>query len=327
VVSVGPETTTREAARLLREHGISAVPVVDQAGAPIGMLSEGDLIGRDESDREARRDWWLTLLAEGEALHPDFLASLQQPGRPVRDVMSAPVVAVGEDTDIDDIARLLVTHRIKRVPVLRDGRLVGIVSRGDLIRVLAISKPAPGRETESHGLIAEAVEALEKRFMHPRDPAAPMAADPPRHEDDASPVRAADFRALIAEHEHATMERQREQRLGAAAERRRRVAALIDQHASEAGWRGLLHRARQAAEQGQKEFLLLRFPSQLCGDGGRRINAAQQGWPATLRGEAAEIYLCWERDLKPQGFALSARVLDFPGGMPGEIGLFLVWER
>jgi CBS domain-containing protein len=70
VVSVGPETATREIAKLLRDHGISAVPVVDALGAPTGMVSEGDLIGRDETDREARRDWWLTLLAEGRRSAP-----------------------------------------------------------------------------------------------------------------------------------------------------------------------------------------------------------------------------------------------------------------
>ena len=77
------------------------MPVVDEAGAPIGMVSEGDLIGRDEADREARRDWWLTLLAEGETLNADFLASLRAPERRARDVMAAPVVTVGEETDID----------------------------------------------------------------------------------------------------------------------------------------------------------------------------------------------------------------------------------
>jgi CBS domain-containing protein len=102
---------------------------VDNAGIPIGMVSEGDLIGRDETEREARRDWWLTLLAEGEMLNPDFLAGLRSPERVARDIMSAPVVTVGEETDINEIARLLTAYRVKRVPVLRDGRIVGIVSQ------------------------------------------------------------------------------------------------------------------------------------------------------------------------------------------------------
>lgn len=73
VVSVRPDTTTRTVAKLLSAHGISAVPVVDEAGAPVGMVSEGDLIGRSDEDRRARRDWWLTLLAEGEELSSNFL--------------------------------------------------------------------------------------------------------------------------------------------------------------------------------------------------------------------------------------------------------------
>jgi CBS domain-containing protein len=137
VVSVTPDTTTQETARILRDRGISAVPVVDEAGKPIGMLSEGDLVGRDDADRETRRDWWLTLLAEGEQLNPDFLASLRSPVTLAREVMTSPVIAVDDDADIRDIARMLIDHRIKRVPVLRDGRIVGIVSRSDLVRRLA----------------------------------------------------------------------------------------------------------------------------------------------------------------------------------------------
>jgi CBS domain-containing protein len=143
VVSVSPETSTDKVAELLLKKGISAVPVVDDGGALIGMVSEGDLIGRDEAEREARRDWWLTLLAEGEMLNRNFLASLRRPERAARDVMSAPVITTGEDADISEIARLLTTYRIKRVPVVRDGRIVGIVSRADLVRALAREQPEP----------------------------------------------------------------------------------------------------------------------------------------------------------------------------------------
>ena len=142
VISVSPDTPIGEVATMLCTHGISAVPVVDQAGVPIGMLSEGDLIGRNEADREARRDWWLTLLAEGESLNADFLASLRAPERSARDVMTTPVVTVDEKTEVREVARLLTTHRIKRVPVLRDGRIAGIVSRADLVRTLAEERTA-----------------------------------------------------------------------------------------------------------------------------------------------------------------------------------------
>ena len=140
VVAVRPDTPINDIAKTLREHRISAVPVIDEAGSPLGVVSEGDLIGRDETDREARVDWWLTLLAEGEALNPEFLASIHAPERRARDLMTAPVIAVGEETEIEEVARLLTAHRIKRVPVLRDGRIVGIVSRADLVRAVAEGK-------------------------------------------------------------------------------------------------------------------------------------------------------------------------------------------
>jgi hypothetical protein len=73
--------------------------------------------------------------------------------------------------------------------------------------------------------------------------------------------------------------------------------------------------------------MLLRFPHELCSDGGRAINALakNENWPETLRGEAAELYLRWKRDRRPHGLRLTARVLDYPGGILGDIGLFLVW--
>jgi CBS domain-containing protein len=140
VVSVGPDTPTRQVAKLLLEKGISAVPVVDDSGAPIGMISEGDLIGRTAVERERRREWWLEMLSEGTMLSTEFLDFVNRTDRPARQVMATPVVTVGEDAPVDEIAQLLEAHRIKRVPVVRDGRVVGIVSRADLLRALAVSR-------------------------------------------------------------------------------------------------------------------------------------------------------------------------------------------
>src|SRR5487761_1646225 len=103
------------------------------------------------------------------------------------------------------------------------------------------------------------------------------------------------------------------------------IGEIINNHVADEYWRALLHRARDAAEHGGHEMILMRFPSDACSDGGRAINGTEPGWPATLRGEATELYLRWEHELKPRGFGLSARVLDFPSGMPGDIGLFLSW--
>jgi CBS domain-containing protein len=138
VVSVASDTPMRKIAALLVEKRISGVPVVDGSGAPIGMVSEGDLIGRSEAEREARQDWWLTTLAEGEAVNPEFLASLNYPS--ARDLMSAPVISIDEKTSLGEIAGILTKHRIKRVPVVCNGRIVGIVSRADLVRAL-VARP------------------------------------------------------------------------------------------------------------------------------------------------------------------------------------------
>jgi CBS domain-containing protein len=165
VVPVSPGTPTNKIAELLLWKGISAVPVVDGTGAPIGMVSEGDLIGRDEAPREARRDWWPALLAEGTELNADYLASLRAPERTAREIMAAPVVTVSEETDISEIARLLAAYRIKRVPVVRDGRVIGIVSRADLLRGLAQREPQPA--APEAGAIGHRIFAwLDKQFLH-----------------------------------------------------------------------------------------------------------------------------------------------------------------
>ena len=172
VIVVSPDTSIREIARLLLEHTISAVPVVDASGAPIGIVSEGDLIDRAETDREARRDWWLGLVAEGEALAPDFLASLCDPVKTARDIMSAPVVTIDETTEAVEIVDLLVTHRIKRVPVVRDGRIAGIVSRADILRALAAQARESMSERQSHadGLLYETFSRLTISFLGSRIP-------------------------------------------------------------------------------------------------------------------------------------------------------------
>ncbi len=329
VVSVSPDTPIRGIAAVLLTNHISAVPVVDAAGMVVGMVSEGDLIGRSTRDREARRDWWLALAAEGEASNGDLLAGLRSPERTARDVMSAPVVGVAESTDASEIAALLAQYRIKRVPVVRDGKIVGIVSRADLLRGLAgadARHPAsPEHLARTRSLLAEALATLDHHFFGGRRHEAPSA---PAAEDQAigqGGVSADDFRSLLIGFEQHQAELADAAR-GAVVERRReQVKELIDEHVRDRSWNVLMHQAREAAERGEKEFRLLRFPSELCLDRGRAINAALSDWPQTLRGEAAEIYLRWERELKPRGFHLSARVLDFPHGMPGDVGLFLGW--
>jgi CBS domain-containing protein len=326
VATARPDTPLREIAALLLAHAIGAVPIVDEDGRPVGMVGKGDLVGHhDERARAARHDWRLTMLAEGAAIDPDRVAALPRPETRAREVMSVPVVTVEEETDIREIAQLLADYRIGSAPVLRDDRIVGIVSRADLLRALAAEQPEPERSKPAetaHDLFAWVDQHFHAEHQLPT--AAPTAALD-RPETGGESLQAEDFRHLVADFHHREAEHQNAARQAVAAERRERARELIDQHVSGENWRALLHRARQAAEHGAKEFLLLRFPRELLSDGGRAVNAPEPDWSHTLRGEAAEIYLRWERDLKPHGFGIAARVLDFPGGMPGDVGLFLIW--
>lgn len=315
VVTVPPDLPVREIAGILIAEGISAVPVTDEDGAPLGIVSEGDLIGRDDEAREARRDWWLSLAAADSAA--DLLARLADRHRLARDVMASPVITIEEETGTAEIARLLAAYKIKRVPVLRSGRIVGIVSRADLLHVLATERPAAPAAHES--FLGRAFAGLDAHFGARHSAAAEPPATPLR------PATAADFRHLTEDHEQDERRHHEEERRAKTAAREQLVSDLTAHHVSDQEWSALMAKAREAAKAGQKDYLLFRFPSQLCSDGGRAINITEPGWPSTLRGEAAELYLRWERDLQPEGFHLAAQVLDFPGGFPGDIGLFLVW--
>jgi len=151
VITVDENATVQAAAKLLAEHGISAVPVVDKDNRAIGMVSEGDLLHRAETGTDRRRSWWLEMMTSTNQLAAEYIKS--HSGK-VRDVMTRNVISVTEETALADIAILLETHRIKRVPVLRDGKLVGIVSRANLVRAFAmtINDPRSGTEVDDRAI-------------------------------------------------------------------------------------------------------------------------------------------------------------------------------
>jgi CBS domain-containing protein len=134
VITVGPDADVRSIARKLLEHRISAVPVVDEDSQLLGIVSEGDLVMRPENETAGRTSWWLELFGGFDSRCEDFV---KKHGRRAQDVMTRNVVSVTEDTALSEIAKLLERHRIKRVPVLRKGRVVGIVSRANLLHGLA----------------------------------------------------------------------------------------------------------------------------------------------------------------------------------------------
>ncbi len=158
VATVPAGATVRDAARLMLERRVSALPVVDKVGRMIGIVSEGDLMRRTELGTESPRSWWLKLFA-GRAAREYLKAH----GATVRDVMTRPVISVRRTTPLDEVARLLESHRIKRVPVLQGERLVGIVSRADLVRRLATAPARPTARTQKdRGLRRQVLKALER---------------------------------------------------------------------------------------------------------------------------------------------------------------------
>ncbi len=148
VITVHPDTDVAEAIKLLSEHDVSALPVVDSKGHLIGIISEADLIHRVEIGTEKHRPWWLEAVTGAAALAEDFAKSH---GKKVDELMTTDVVSATEDMPLSEIATLLERKRIKRVPIVRNGKLVGVVSRSNLIQALA-SIVGHGEETGERDL-------------------------------------------------------------------------------------------------------------------------------------------------------------------------------
>ncbi|MBT3989337.1 MAG: CBS domain-containing protein [Rhodospirillaceae bacterium] len=137
VITVGPDTPINEIAKLLIERRISAAPVVDEGNILIGIVSEGDLVHRIRGDHELPRSWWLSLIGDPNDEPQEYIRSH---GKTAKDVMTKDVETISEFTSISEIAETLEAKKIKRVPVVDDGKLVGIVSRANLIQALVAHK-------------------------------------------------------------------------------------------------------------------------------------------------------------------------------------------
>jgi CBS domain-containing protein len=133
---VTARTPVSQIMRAMVDDEISAVMVMGDDGTLIGIVSEGDLVQRHDTVHQKKLDDWLAQLAEGESLNLDFLHSLQLRVQTASSVMRSPVITVDETASLAEIADLLLKHGIKRVPVTRQGRLVGVVSRRDILRAL-----------------------------------------------------------------------------------------------------------------------------------------------------------------------------------------------
>lgn len=308
LVTVAPSDPLSAVAKALLEARVSAVPVIDAAGRPVGVVSEWDLIGQHAPERVLRRDHWLARLSEGNSLSAEYLEITEPNAHTAEEIMTSPVITVPDDADLVKIAGVLSVRKVKRVFVVSNDRLVGVVSRADLARALMmrpeiVPDRAPVEETIA-------------------PPPPPVAVPAPAVEPGMTALA---FRRLVDAHEDVKRQtRIRETQVQDQA-RIALVKKLAGERLSDRAWKDLLDRAHSAAERGETDFLLIRFPSALCSDGGRMINAPDSGWPTSLRGPAADIYERWRDELKPAGFGLAARILEFPGGFPGDAGITLTW--
>ncbi len=136
VITARPESTVAEAARLMLQHRISGLPVVDDRGRVIGIITEGDLLRRTETGTWFRYPpWWWPHIGSGR-LAQDYVAAN---ARRVGEIMTRKVASLESKSALADLVRLMTTLQVKRLPIVDNDRLVGIVSRADLLRPLAVN--------------------------------------------------------------------------------------------------------------------------------------------------------------------------------------------
>lgn len=133
-ITIGPKALIRDAIRLMLRHKISGLPVVNDEGALVGILSESDFLHRAEIGTERRRNRWLGFLFHTGKLTSEYIHDY---GQTVEDVMTkAPVITVTEMTDLESAAKLMEEHKIKRLPVMRGHRVIGMLTRANLIKAI-----------------------------------------------------------------------------------------------------------------------------------------------------------------------------------------------
>ncbi|MFT3732187.1 MAG: CBS domain-containing protein [Hyphomicrobium sp.] len=134
VISVAPDATLGDMIKLMLQHRISGLPVVTKEGKLVGVITEGDCLRRAETGTEVKRSFWRDLLTGSETLASEYI---QSHGRKVSEVMSRDPITVDPDTDLSEVIHLMEKNRIKRVPVVKNGAVVGIVSRANLLQTLS----------------------------------------------------------------------------------------------------------------------------------------------------------------------------------------------
>jgi CBS domain-containing protein len=167
IVSIGRAATVLEAIRLMLDRQISGLPVLDEAGKVVGMLTEGDLLRRTETGTERHRPRWLEILMGPGRMAGEYVRTH---GRRVDEVMTRDLISVSEDTPLDEVVELMEKRRIKRVPVFSGDALVGILSRADLLRALARSlEESPPAAHDDEAILQSIQAELAQAAWVPRD--------------------------------------------------------------------------------------------------------------------------------------------------------------
>jgi predicted transcriptional regulator len=161
VISLEPSTSVAEAATLMLAHRISGLPVTRRDGTLVGMISEGDLLRRGELRTERKRPSWLEFLISPGKLADEYVHTH---GRKVEAVMSANPVTTRRDAPLEEVVAAMSRHRIKRLPVVENGRIIGIVARSDVLRALARTLPgASAGEVAGDRIRAAILAELDKQ--------------------------------------------------------------------------------------------------------------------------------------------------------------------
>jgi CBS domain-containing protein len=158
VISVKGDESILKAARLMLQNRISGLPVVDANGALVGIVTEGDFLRRSELGTGRHRPKWLEFLVGPGRLANEYV---HQSGRKVAEVMTPEPLTVGEDDPLEMVVHLMERRRIKRLPVMRSGRMVGIISRANLMHALAsLARETPTTTTDDASIRGRILEAL-----------------------------------------------------------------------------------------------------------------------------------------------------------------------
>jgi CBS domain-containing protein len=165
VITIAPDASILEAAKTMLQHHVSGLPVVDAAGRLVGIVSEGDFIRRGEIGTQRKRGRWLTFLLGAGATAADYV---HEHGRKVSDVMTSDPVSVTEDATLEEIVNAMETNGVKRLPVMKDGKLAGIVSRANLLQAVAgLSRDIPDPTADDDHIRSRVIAAIENNDWSP----------------------------------------------------------------------------------------------------------------------------------------------------------------